>query len=101
MAVSFLVESILRGPTSSAKLKRMSSVHIENDFDIPTALEVDNFMDQLQVELLTFYTEINFMYKMIACLSLSIHEEKCSRSGSMFLSLACMEFQFYYRLYAI
>ena len=58
MAVSVLVKSIMRGPTISAKLKSTSSVQIETDFDIPTALELENSLDQFKTELLTFCTEI-------------------------------------------
>ena len=38
---------------------------IENDFDIPTALELENSLDQFKTELLTFYTEIIDLQKMI------------------------------------
>ena len=48
----------MRGPTISAKLKSTSSVQIETDFDIPTALELENSLDQFKTELLTFCTEI-------------------------------------------
>ena len=77
----------------------MPSTQIENDFDITTAFELKNSFDQLQVDLLTFYTEAIDLQKMIWWSLLSKHEEKCSRSGSMFLSLVCREFQCYCRLY--
>ena len=79
----------------------MPSTQIENDFDITTAFELKNSFDQLQVDLLTFYTEAIDLQKMIWWSLLSKHEEKCSRSGSMFLSLVCREFQCYCRLYVM
>ena len=44
VAVSVLVESIMRGPTQSAK-KIIPSTQIEHDFDIPTTLELENLLE--------------------------------------------------------